>query len=62
MFPRIYYGSTTIALNKIREEFPDLVLVFDNDVDKIINNYSKFFDSFICLIASFMEAFIETSL
>ena len=45
MFPRIYYGSTTIALNKIREELPDLVLVFDNDVDKIINNYSKFFDS-----------------
>jgi len=45
MFPRIYYGSTTISLNKIREEFPDLVLLFDNDVDKIINNYSKFFDS-----------------
>ena len=45
MFPRIYYGSTTLALNKIKEEFPGLILLIDNNVEKIINNYSKFFDS-----------------
>lgn len=45
MFPRIYYGSTTLALNKIREEFPDLILLIDNNVEKITNNYSKFFDN-----------------
>ena len=45
MFPRIYYGSTTLALNKIKEEFPGLVLLIDNNVEKIINNYSKFFDN-----------------
>ena len=45
MFPRIYFGSTILSINKIRDEFPDLVLLFDNNVDKIISNYSKFFDS-----------------
>ena len=45
MFPRIYYGSTTLALNKIKEEFPGLILLIDNNVEKIINNYSKFFDN-----------------
>jgi len=45
MFPRIYYGSTTIALNKIKEEFPGLILCIDNNVEKIVNGYSKFFDS-----------------
>jgi hypothetical protein len=45
MFPRIYYGSTTLALNKIKEEFPGLILCFDNNVEKLINSYSKFFDS-----------------
>jgi len=45
MFPRIYYGSTTLALNKIKEEFPGLILCFDNNVEKIVNGYSKFFDS-----------------
>ena len=45
MFPRIYYGSTILALNKIKEEFPGLILLIDNNVEKIINNYSKFFDS-----------------
>ncbi len=45
MFPRIYYGSTTLALNKIKEEFPGLILCIDNNVEKIINGYSKFFDS-----------------
>jgi len=45
MFPRIYYGSTTLALNKIKEEFPGLILCIDNNVEKIINSYSKFFDS-----------------
>lgn len=45
MFPRIYYGSTTLSLNKIKEEFPGLILLIDNNVEKIINNYSKFFDS-----------------
>jgi hypothetical protein len=45
MFQRIYYGSTTLALNKIKEEFPGLILCFDNNVEKIINSYSKFFDS-----------------
>jgi hypothetical protein len=44
MFPRIYYGSTTLALNKIKEEFPDLILCIDNNVEKIVNGYSKFFD------------------
>jgi len=32
-------------LNKIKEEFPGLILCFDNNVEKIINNYSKFFDT-----------------
>jgi len=45
MFPRIYYGSTTLAINKIKEEFPDLIVIIDNDLDKIIKNYSKFFDN-----------------
>ena len=45
MFPRIYYGSASLAINKIKDEFPDLIVVFDNNVEKIINNYSKFFDS-----------------
>ena len=45
MFPRIYYGSTTLALNKIKEEFPGLILCFENNVEKLINSYSKFFDS-----------------
>ena len=45
MFPRIYYGSTTLALNKIKEEFPGLILLIDNNVEKITNNYSKFFDN-----------------
>ncbi len=45
MFPRIYYGSTTLALNKIKEEFPGLILCIDNNVEKIVNGYSKFFDS-----------------
>ena len=45
MFPRIYYGSTTTALNKIKEEFPGLILCIDNNVEKIVNGYSKFFDS-----------------
>ena len=45
MFPRIYFGSTILSINKIRDEFPDLVLLFDNNIDKIISNYSKFFDS-----------------
>ena len=45
MFPRIYYGSTTLALNKIKEEFPGLILLIDNNVEKIINSYSKFFDN-----------------
>ena len=45
MFPRIYYGSTTLALNKIKEEFPGLILCIDNNVEKIVNSYSKFFDS-----------------
>ena len=45
MFPRIYYGSTTLALNKIKEEFPGLILCIDNNVEKIINGFSKFFDS-----------------
>jgi hypothetical protein len=44
MFPRIYYGSTTLALNKIKEEFPGLILCIDNNVEKIVNGYSKFFD------------------
>ena len=44
MFPRIYYGSTTLALNKIKEEFPGLILCLDNNVEKIVNGYSKFFD------------------
>ena len=45
MFPRIYYGSTALALNKIKEEFPGLILCIDNNVEKIVNGYSKFFDS-----------------
>ena len=45
MFPRIYFGSTKLALDKIKEEFPGLILLIDNNVEKIINNYSKFFDS-----------------
>lgn len=45
MFPRIYYGSTTLAFNKIKEEFPGLILCIDNNVEKIVNGYSKFFDS-----------------
>jgi len=44
MFPRIYYGSTTLALNKIKEEFPGFILCLDNNVEKIVNGYSKFFD------------------
>lgn len=34
-----------LALNKIKEEFPGLILVIDNNVEKIINSYSKFFDN-----------------
>lgn len=45
MFPRIYYGSTTLALDKIKEEFTGLIVCIDNNVEKIVNGYSKFFDS-----------------
>ena len=45
MFPRIYYGSSVLANNKIKEEFPDLIVILDNNVEKIIKNYSKFFDN-----------------
>lgn len=45
MFPRIYFGSFTLAMEKIRQEFPDKILVLDNNVEKIINNYSVFFDN-----------------
>ena len=36
MFPRIYYGSATLALNKIKEEFPGLILCIDNNVEKVV--------------------------
>ncbi len=45
MFPRIYFGSTSLSVNKIKEEFKDYSLVYDNNVSKILSNYSKFFDS-----------------
>ncbi len=45
MFPRIYYGSSVLAINKIKEEFPDLIVIIDNNVEKIIKSYSKFFDN-----------------
>ena len=45
MFPRIYFGSQTLALNKIKEEFSNSSLVFDNNIPKVISSYSKFFDA-----------------
>lgn len=45
MFPRIYFGSFILAMEKIRQEFPDKILVLDNNIEKIINNYSLFFDN-----------------
>ena len=45
MFPRIYFGSQTLVLNKIKEEFENSSLVFDNNIPKVISSYSKFFDA-----------------
>lgn len=45
MFPRIYFGSNVLAINKIKNEFPDHSLIYDNNVTKIFSSYSKFFDT-----------------